>query len=411
MSEHGAAVEYIRALLAGRPPNGTPPEAFGAYRDLIEVLLQAYEAGGTRKVKEALNDAVRRHPEWAELISGDHAAPESWHVYTLADAYQPRSPVLYVVEGIVPMPSLSMVYGAPGTLKSLLLADLAICVAAELPWLPALPHTSVAPKRTRHVPVLWCDFDTGTHLTHERIAALASARALPETIPFQYVSMPSPWLDASSAHGLQPLAECIHAQQAKLVIVDNLLTVKGKADENSAEMGNVMANFRRLVEETDAAAILIHHQRKDAGTTTRAGDRLRGHSSIEAAIDLALLMEREPHAASLTLSSTKVRGVDVPPFGAHFTYTHKPGTTEFATARFFGMAVKDQVTDRAVEETILKTVRATPQLNKTELLTTVKAVFSEIGVHRIGGIIDRLEAQNTLKTTPGERGAKRYEGV
>jgi hypothetical protein len=43
-----ATGEYIRAMLDGGPPSGTPPDAFGPYRDIIAILLQAYTAGHTQ---------------------------------------------------------------------------------------------------------------------------------------------------------------------------------------------------------------------------------------------------------------------------------------------------------------------------------------------------------------------------
>lgn len=414
-SQASYAGEYIRALLNGSPSNGSPLEAWREYRDLIELLEQAHAAGGAPAVREAWNSMVRRHPELAVLVSEDPAPPEGWQLYTLVDAYKPRPPPIYVVAGLFPLPSLSIVYGAPGTIKSLLVADLAICGAAGLPWLPPLPHTSGVAKVTKQVTVLWCDFDNGPRITHERFAALGRARNLPPTTPLYYASMPSPWLDAGDVPGMKALTQHIRALGAQLVIIDNLTTVKGRADENSAEMGSVMANFRRITEDTGAAVILIHHQRKDShyrkdtGSGIRVGDRLRGHSSIEAAIDLALLVERSPHAESVTLQATKARGVTVSPFGAQLTYAHTPGTTELATAEFYGLAVEDKVSDRAVEEVCLAIVKAHPLINQKAMKQQVKAALPEVGMHRIGGVIGRLERQKKLKVTPGERGAKLYE--
>ena len=408
-TERTYAGEYIRALLKGGPPNGAPRDAFGDYRDLVETLHIAYDAGQTVKVREAWDDHIRRHPEDVELVAGDHTEIDGWQVYTLADAYQPRPPMLYVVEGLFSLPSLSIVYGAPGTLKSLLLADMAICVVAGHSWLPPLPHASGPPKSTQQVPVLWVDFDHGIRRTHERFEALARARQLPTSAPLSYVSMPWPWLDAGHPDTMKALERCSAAHGAKLVIIDNLSAVKGKADENSAEMGTVMANFRRLVEATGVAGILIHHQRKDSGNKTRAGDRLRGHSSIEAAIDLALLVERAPQAACVTVQSTKVRGVDVPPFGAMFSYEQQPGTTELARARFFGMAVDDKVSERAIEQVIIDIVTAHPRINQQTLKQLAKEVSPAVSMHRIGGVVARLEQQQKLRTKPGDRGAKLYE--
>jgi hypothetical protein len=408
-SEAPFAAEYIKSLLKGGRPNGAAAESFGPWKDVVDTLLRAHTAGGTAKVREAWGDLVQRRPELAGLVCTDPPVSEGWQVYTLADAYQPRPPLTYVVDGLFPLPSLSIVYGAPGTLKSLLLADLALCVAAGLPWLPLLPGTAGAAKATVQVPVLWCDFDNGIRRTHERFEALARARNLPTTLPFSYVSMPSPWLDAGKADTMTALAQCIAAHEAKLVCIDNLTAVKGGADENSAAMGSILANFRRLVEDTGAATILIHHQRKDSGTNPRVGDRLRGHSSIEAAIDLALLVERAPQAASVTVQSTKVRGVDVQPFGAMFSYEHQPGTTELATARFFGLAVEDKVSDHAIEQGIIETVTAHPGINQTNLKQLVKPVLPDVSMRRITGIIDRLERQKKLTTQTGARGSKCYQ--
>jgi AAA domain-containing protein len=411
LPHHIGAAIYIRSLLDGSPPNGASPEAFGDYRDLIDVLQQVHAAGGLLGVRDAWAGVVRRRPDLAALVSEDHPTSAGWRVFTLTEAYHPRPPLVYVVEGLFPLPSLSIVYGPPGVLKSLLLADLMVCVAAGLPWLEPLPQTSgtAPPKPTQQAPGFWADFDNGIRRTHERFAALARARHLPDTTPLTYVSMPSPWLDAGKADTMRLFAECIHAQVAKLVIVDNLSAVKGEAEENSAEMGAVMAAFRRLAEDAEAAVILIHHPRKESGPTPRAGDRLRGHSAIEAAIDLALLVERDAHADTLTLQSTKVRGMDVPPFGALFSYEHHPGTTELATARFFGRPVQDTVSDRAIEQAIIEMVKAHPLINKTELGTKVKAGFPEIGMNRIGAVVERLAQQKKLKSKPGDRGAKRYE--
>jgi hypothetical protein len=406
-----AALEYIRALLTGTPPNGIPPEAFGDDADLIRHLHEAHAAGGTPRLREAFRDYIHRHPEQAARFSGDPPETQGWQVYTLAEAYRPRPPLTYVVEGLFPLPSLSLVYGPPGTLKSLLLADMALCAAAGLPWLPPLSHLSGRGRQTHPVSALWVDFDNGPRLTHARMEALARARNLPETIPFGYVSMPSPWLDAglSLGLGLRPLLECIEARAAKLVILDNLLMIKGGADENSAQMGTVMANLRRLSEQTGGAIIAIHHQRKEMGTTSRAGDRIRGHSSIEAALDLALLVEREYHSDSLTLRSTKERGITVPPFGVMFTYTHKVGTKELETARFFGLEVEDTVSDRAIEKAVLEAVKAAPRIIQKDLIAHIQAALPTVSRHRIRGVIGRLERQKRLRGTPGERRSTHYE--
>ena len=61
-------------------------------------------------------------------------------IHTLAEAFKPRPKRQYVVAGLIPLPSLTIIYGPPGGFKTFVVADLAICVAAGLPWLTPLRH-------------------------------------------------------------------------------------------------------------------------------------------------------------------------------------------------------------------------------------------------------------------------------
>lgn len=357
--------------------------------------LQAPKAG------QAARAALAR--EFAQEPAAD------WPIYTLADAYAPRPPLEYVVAGLFLLGSLSVVYGAPGCFKSLLLADLAVCVAAGLPWLPPLPgKDDVIPRATRSGPVLWLDFDNGRRRTDERLEALARARDLPEATPLYYCSMPSPWLDAGNPASMLDLSRRILSLSASLVLVDNLGNVCGKTDENSVEMASVMAGFRRVAEDTGAALVLIHHQRKTTGVRGRAGESLRGHSSIEASLDLALLIGREEGSGEVQARSTKVRGIDVFPFGARFAYTHRPGTDELAEARFFGLPVEDLVSDVAAQRYILEMVGANPNVCKADLVDRVKTNLPDIGVNRVRHQVEHLVSTGALVMTRGAKNAKLY---
>lgn len=271
---------------------------------------------------------------------------QQWKLRSLADAYTPRPPLRFLVDGLIPYPSLSIVYGSPGSMKSMMLADMAVCVAGGLRFLEPLDTDKMQPGRvlaTAQAPVLWIDFDNGTRRTDERMDAMARSRGLPIDTPIRYVSMPTPWLDASKRSMVMQLAGLIKIGGYKLVIIDNLGLITGDVEENSAGMAQVMGNLRWLCEECDCALIVVHHQRKSNGSDDkiRKGEMLRGHSSIEAAIDLGLIVERKPNEDSIAIIPTKVRGykiIDI--LGAQFTYTHKEGTYDLESARFFSMATE-----------------------------------------------------------------------
>jgi len=284
-----------------------------------------------------IDDSLAMPPETMEYSVNGAYQPEQeiqpgWQVFNLADAYIEREPTRYIVDGILAEASLNIMYAPPAAMKSMLLADLACCVAAGKPWLEG-PSGGVKVMRR---PVLWIDMDNGERRTHERFNELGKGHNLTPDAPLNYVSMPvDPLLHLTDLEAVEHLIYTIRDYQAGLVVMDNLGLIAGDVDENSAKMAEVMSYLRTTAERTGAAIIVIHHQRK-GGTMAggRLGDSLRGHSSIEAALDLALHVVREPGESMLTISSTKTRGVDVPVLRAKFNYQHRPGTKDLALAWF-----------------------------------------------------------------------------
>lgn len=351
----------------------------------------------------------------ADYLHG--SSSDSWRLYTLRDAFIERPPLEYVVAGLFALPSLNIVYGAPGSKKSMWLADLAVCVSAGHAWpgdfSPAKQqstHPGNDNRATIASPVLWCDFDNGPRRTHERFEAIARARGVSPEAPLYYASMPRPQLDASSFDSVADLNDRINAIDAKLVVIDNLGLISGDADENSSEMVKVMGNLRQLAETTGAAVVVIHHQRKSNGQgASSSGDSVRGHSSILASIDLALLIQQERGSKTITIESTKVRDVDVMPFSADFHYGHRPNSTELAVARFVGASVNDTQSDWAVTQAILTAVLEDHPINQSALKNAVKNLLPTIGHNRIVEIAKQMVATGKLVSTSGMHGAVLYD--
>jgi len=244
----------------------------------------------------------------------------------------------------------------------------------------------------------------GGELVHERFRALGKQHKAPPDLPLKVYTFQDPPLDASDPASIAVLAA--RASGAGLIIIDNLGTISGEAEENASTMRLVMANLRWLAESTGAAVVVIHHQRKSNGITGRAGDALRGHSSIEAALDLALQISREPYSDQITIKSTKTRAREVPPFTAYFTYT-QDDNGDLETAQFYSVEPEDNLSNYAIEREI-KAVLADGPKSITALWQAVKAELPEIGKARIIDVIRRLEDGGGLKMTPGMKNAKVY---
>lgn len=372
---------------------------------------------------DALVNGAMLSPEQLEHEKAAGELFQHWQIRNLRDAYKEREPLFFLIDGLLPCPSLSVVFGGPGSLKSMLLADMAMCVASGLPWLEPLPGESRNPGvtfQTKQAPVLWIDFDNGIRRTDERIDAIAKARNLPEETPFYYVSMPRPWLDISNLALTAELAKLIKHFGVKLVIIDNLGLVTGDVEENSAQMTKPMGNLRWLCEECECAIILVHHQRKSSvggDNGIRKGETLRGHSSIEAALDLALRVDRKDGEDSVAISATKVRGYQAfTVFGAYFTYEHREGTHDLHSARFFAEAVETPEEQEIVriKDAIRYELRQNGQMNQGDIVNAVRDSLAALpggkapGINKIRGIIKTMADAKELRESSGERKERVY---
>jgi len=334
--------------------------------------------------------------------------PLGWDIYTMANAYQPRPPLEYAVAGLFILPSVNVVYGPPGSFKSFLMADACICVATGKPWLENATDFSQFIE-VQQMPALWLDFDNGKRRTDERFDALGKARNVPATVPLYYVCMPTTWFDLTKKGQIQELIDTMKMLKIGFLCIDNLGVVSGNADENTTEMIEVMSNLRIIAEQTNATVNMIHHQRKTTGVSRRQGDTLRGHSSIEASLDLALRVEREANSATIKIEATKARGYDVHPLGAIFAYKHKPNTTELAEARFWGLEIEDRTSDYAIAQAIIEALEANGPMIQKGLLVEVKTEV-DVGTNRIRGkLAEMVLAQEVLCHVRAGRGhAKEY---
>jgi len=354
------------------------------------------------------SDDIKRETQALILNPGDipPTNADGWQPLTVSDFYAPREPVKEIVKGIIRPKSLIIPYGAPGDLKTMLFMDQAVCIAMGKPWLPPAPWQSGGKAiPTEQRPVIWIDQDMGKDKILERFGALCKQHKAPPDLPLKVYTFQDPPLDASDPASIAILAA--RASGAGLIIIDNLGTISGEAEENASTMRLVMANLRWLAESTGAAVIVIHHQRKSNGITGRAGDALRGHSSIEAALDLALQISREPYSDQITIKSTKTRAREVAPFTAYFTYT-QDDNGDLETAQFYSVEPEDLLSSYAIEREI-KAALADGPMTQSALWQAVKAELPEVGKPRILDMVRQLEDGGQIIMTPGMKNAKVYK--
>lgn len=260
---------------------------------------------------------------------------QGWKVKTLQDAFAPRPPREYAVVGLFPFHTLNIVFGIEGSMKSLLMMDMALCISEGLPWL-AYEDGNNYKFETNKCNVLYIDCDNGSLTDDERINAFAISHGLAadEKSSFKYISMPDSF-DISGKETLDKISIITLTLETKVLVLDNLGLINSR-DENSPEMAKVMSNLRILADR-GICVIVVHHQRKSNGgqPAARLGETLRGHSSIAAALDFSYFISRKDVSDNnITITPSKCRFAPVQPFGAKFVYTWIEETSELETAAF-----------------------------------------------------------------------------
>lgn len=367
----------------------------GDVTDFINLFASGEEAA------KRLAILIEGAPEYDPTIQQPQEADQPddpWEMRTLADAFKPRPPLQCAIAGLFPLPSMSILYGPPGTMKSMLMGSALLHVAGGIPWLG---------RKVIQSPTMWLDIDNGKRRTDERFEALARYLKLNEHTPFFYYSMPTPMFNAGDIEAITLMANRMISRSIKMLVIDNLGTASLGAEENSNGMVQVMGNLRHLSEITEAAIIVIHHQRKSKGNA-RDGETLRGHSSIEAALDLALLVEREENSDMITVRSTKTRDVEVFPFGAEFRYEHKPDSDELMTACFVYSELEQFASDANLEKFIIETLQESSGMSQSAVVEKVQNQFYGVGKNSIRNRLSKMVAKHKLKVVVGAHNVKLY---
>ena len=265
--------------------------------------------------------------------AGAAVDPFSGAALSPADLLQlAATPLSFIVPPLIYSPSIVVVYGAPGSLKTALAYDLLLSIATGGAWLPAPDGRGGLGGgfTCNPSPVMLVDCDMGKELSAERFAEVTRGHGLSEAaardLGWTHIrgDRLSPRLDLSNGRSSYQLTRALERRGVGAFCIDNLGQVKGDAEENGADMATVLGHLRGVVEDTGAPCILLHHQRKGGtDTNARKGDNLRGHSSIEAALDLAIHVDRQQADGkfqdNVTLTITKARRVHSEPFGGLYT--------------------------------------------------------------------------------------------
>jgi hypothetical protein len=219
------------------------------------------------------------------------AAPPTPHLsanrFRLLDraAIMAQPPIRWRVKGLLATTGIAAIFGPSGSAKSFLAKDLGASIALGQDWFG---------HRTTQCDVTYVMLE-GEGGLRNRVEAweVHNGKLLPAG--FKALAQPFQLAEPEQVEELGAILP-----PGGVVIIDTLNRAAPGMDENSSQdMGRILAGMKRLQEITGGLVIVVHHTGKDASKG------LRGHSSLKAALDGAIEVERS--AVGRSWSAAKVK--------------------------------------------------------------------------------------------------------
>jgi len=127
------------------------------------------------------------------------------------------------------------------------------------------------------------------------------------SLDIHVITAPAVRLDLAADR--ERLRNTVAVVRPRLLVLDPFVRLH-RIDENaSGEVAPLLAFLRELNREYELAVVLVHHARK-GGSSTRAGQALRGSSEFHAWGDSNLYLRRRGDALELGVEHRAARGID-----------------------------------------------------------------------------------------------------
>jgi hypothetical protein len=187
----------------------------------------------------------------------------------------------WLVEGLWTRSAVGFIGGAPKLGKTWLGLDLLLSVATGTSCLGRYR------VEERGETLAYLAEDQPSEV-RKRLDALCRDRGLDvRDVAVNIITAPSLRLDLDSDR--QRLADAVHRISPKLLLLDPLVRLHRRNENDAAEVSELLAYLRELQRVSGVAIAIVHHMRKDG---TGDGQALRGSGDLHAWTDSALYLTR-----------------------------------------------------------------------------------------------------------------------
>jgi hypothetical protein len=245
--------------------------------DFDDMVSDATDKLASDAAKEESADA----PKDDDKATIGDAKKQRYNLLTVA-GLQALPPLRWRIRDVLPESGLGMIVGASTAGKTFIGLDMAAHISLGLDWFG---------HKTAASPVVYIGLE-GERGIQRRITAWEShnTHVLPDS--FRFVLEPFNMLNLSNVADLA--AAVLEAGgRDGVIFIDTFNRATPGGDENSSVgMGNAIAAAKKLQSATNSIVVLVHHK----GKNDAAG--ARGHSSLYAALDCAIAVNRKDRLRS-----------------------------------------------------------------------------------------------------------------
>jgi hypothetical protein len=212
-------------------------------------------------------------------------------------------PASWLVQDLLLEETLGIV-AAPGESgKTVMMLGMGLCIASGTPW---NGHT------VKQGAVAYLSAE-GRQGFGKRIRAWKRHHALAEedSLPLYPLLEAVPLLDQERQTALHAALRTLPSP-LRLVVIDTLSQSTTGVDENTAAMAAALAAADRIKSTFCCTVVVVHHSTKD-------GSKMRGHSSLRDNVDTQILLVKDEHTNTVTVTCGKQRDEDhFAPFTVQF---------------------------------------------------------------------------------------------
>jgi hypothetical protein len=269
----------VRDLVAMLVSRNTPRAAILAMAE--HLTLPDYKVAQTREELGVFIDgAVRKgfgEVDIDDVLDVEAKAGADIPVLSVRELRALPAPA-WMIDGVLPLGTFSVVYGSFSTFKSFLALDMALSLATGTPW---------CGRAVKQTDVLYIAGE-GVFGFMLRIDAWAQHHKVADELPsFRMVPLAINLMDRAHTQRLIDIITPLDGFNPKLVVVDTLHRSMVGADENSAKDAGLAVSNAALIQQAFGCTVLaIHH----AGKNEDRG--LRGSTGLPGAADTIIRVNR-----------------------------------------------------------------------------------------------------------------------